>query len=901
MARTSLVAVALVSMVVGCGGGHPAAAPARPPSPGPVGPAPAIDPPAIDPLAVAPVAPADVRLPRAFRVESYAPSLVIDPAQPTFTGSIAIAGTLAAGTPAVWLHAERLTIDSAVATTATGDVPLRVWTDRAPGRVALTAAAPLPAGHVVITLRYRGALDEVDTAGTFRQQVAGAWYAFTQHEALYARRTFPCVDEPDAKVPWTLTLEVPAALVAASNAPIVSEEARGATRVVRFAATPPLPSYLVAFAVGPFDVVDAGTTRAGVPLRILALAGRAADAAFAARVTAPLVAGLEDWFGSAYPFAKLDAVAIPTTVGFGAMENPGLITYRESLLLMPADAPASRQRAYVGVGTHELAHQWFGDLVTPVWWDDLWLNESFASWLPAKVIAKVLPQFVQPLDAIEGRNSALDADSLATARRIRQPIASEDDILTAFDGITYGKGAAVLRMFDAYVGPERFQAGVRAYLAAHAGGNATAADFLAAIAAQAPELDVTAAMSSLLDQAGAPRVTATIDCAPGRAAVVLTQARYLPVGAAASTTQPVWRLPVCVLAEIGGARARQCTTLGAEPAVVEFARCPTWAWPNADGLGYYRGGVPAAAWPTLLAAAPRLDPAPRLALMSDLLAAVAAGDVDLGVVLPALPALVKRGTPPEQVLAARLVDGARPWVPAADRARFARWVARTFAGARGLGLTPRADEDTVRERLRGELVPLLAETGGDPALRKAAVAAAADWRRLPLATRAMVLWLAVRADPAIHDGLLAAFRAEPDRVARRDLTRALGGVADPARLGAALALTLDPAIDVRDAVEIIYVATSREDTRPVAEAFVRAHADELLARLPVQSRAGMIGWLTSGCDPASVADAQAFAEAKLAALPGARRRIDQSLERLRQCVARRALIEPAVAAWAHRL
>jgi hypothetical protein len=288
----------------------------------------------------------------------------------------------------------------------------------------------------------------------------------------------------------------------------------------------------------------------------------------------------------------------------------------------------------------------------------------------------------------------------------------------------------------------------------------------------------------------------------------------------------------------------------------------------------------------VLAAAPRLAPGPRLALLSDLIAAVAAGDVALDAALRALPAIVKRGTPPEQLLAARLVDGARPWVPAAARPRFARWVARTFAGARALGLTPRADDDVVRERQRGELVPLLAETGGDRALRTAAVAAARDWRRLPLATRAMVLWLAVRADPAVHDGLLAAFRDERDRVVRRDLARALGSVADPDRLAAALALTLDPAIDIRDSVDIIYAATTREDTRPTVEAFVRANADALLARLPVQLRSGMIGWLTSGCDAAAVADAQAFADAKLAALPGARRRIDQSLERLRQCVAR---------------
>ena len=844
------------------------------------------------------VIPTGVRLPRALAVESYAPTLTIDPAQPTFTGSIAIAGTLAGSTDVVWLHAEQVTIDGATALTAAGEErALTAIVDAAPGRLALRSATPLPAGRITITVRYRGTLDEVDTAGAFRQQVDGRWYAYTQHEALYARRTFPCVDEPDAKVPWTLTLEVPAALVAASNAPIASEELRGATRVVRFAATPPLPSYLTAFAVGPFDVVDAGVSSGGAPIRILALAGRSADAAFAASSTPKILAALERWFGSPYPYAKLDSVAIPSTVGFGAMENPGLVTYRESLLLMPSDAPPSRQRRYAGVGAHELAHQWFGNLVTPVWWDDLWLNESFASWLPDVILAELFPAWRAPTDVIENRNDALGADNLATARRIRQPIVTEDDVLGAFDGITYGKGAAILRMFAAHVGAERFQRGVRAYLAAHAHGNATAADFLAAIAGVAPELDVPAAMSTFLDQAGAPRVATTITCDGGRGAVALAQRRYLPTGAGATTATPRWSIPVCVLAGVGGTVERACAVMTEETATVPLTGCPTWAWPNADGLGYYRASLAPAQWTAVVAASKRLPPTARLAIASDLLAAVASGEVGVDVALAAVPTLVASGRRPELVLAAELVSGASRFVPASSRPRFERWVVKTFPMAVKLGLRSKPG-DLDGDRLRGALVPLVAEIGREPRLRKDAVARARTWRREPEATRGLILWLAVRADPSLADGLLAEFRTEPDRTLRGELARALGSVPDAARLDAALALTLDPTIDIRDSTTVLSAAIERDDTRPAVEAFVRAHADELLARLPQQRASGLVGWLTSSCDAAAIEPVRAFAEAKLAALPGARRRIDQSLEWLGQCAARRARDEPASAAWA---
>ncbi|MEZ4399141.1 MAG: M1 family metallopeptidase [Kofleriaceae bacterium] len=883
----AVACVAVVSGLVACGSAPPKP---TPPGGGSAG----------DAAARPPLTPPGLRLPATFQVDSYAPSLVIDPAQPTFAGTIEIAGRLTEASDVIWLHAERLTIDSATAATDAGPVTLAAATDLAPGRVALRAPGPMRAGKVVVTIRYHGALDPLDTAGTFRQEVDGSWYAFTQHESIYARRTFPCVDEPSAKVPWTLTLDVPAALVAASNTPVVTERVTGATRQVRFATTPPLPSYLVAFAVGPFDVVPAGATSGGAPIRILAIAGHGAEAAYAASVTGPVVAALERWFGMPYPYAKLDSVAIPTTVSFGAMENPGLITYREDLLELPADASASRRYRYAAVATHELAHQWFGDLVTPAWWDDIWLNESFATWLPPIILPEVVPAWAYPLQPVEDRSRTLAIDGLASVRAIRQPIREEGDILNAFDGITYGKGAAVLRMFEHEVGPARFQAGVRAYLAAHAHGTATVTDFLGAIAAAAPDLDITGGMPTFLDQPGAPELTVTTTCTAGRGEVTLTQRRYLPLGAPTPAAAQRWQIPVCVLAAVGrGGQQRQCARVADEAVTLAFTACPTWVWPNADGVGYYRTALTEPQWRAVLAAK-KLPAATRLAIIGDLLAAIEAGKVDLRVALDAIPAW-SRGTVPERLLAARLAASVEPWLPPGTESRYRTWLLRTFGADKALGLAPKAADDVYADRARETLVGLVAIAGQEPTLRRQAVDQIARWATLPATTRGLIARIAVDADPATHDALLAAFRATTDRRAREDLADALGSVEDPARLEAALALTLDPAIDIRDSVDLMWPATGSAATRPVLEAFVRAHADELIARLPPQMAVGMIGWLTASCDAASAPAARAFADAKLMRFPGAERQVKQAIERLTLCAARRQANQPAIDAWAKRL
>lgn len=887
----------LIVTAAACGGGGSRPTATNPPHPPPDRGS------AAEPVTAAPLTAPGLRLPGDFAVGSYAATLTIDPAQPTFTGAIEISGALASPQAVIWLHAEHLDLDSAVAETASQSYPLEAVTGVAPGRVALRASTPIPAGNLVIAIRYRGQLDPLDTAGTFRQQVDGDWYAFTQHESIYARRTFPCVDEPGSKVPWTLTLVVPSALTAVANAPAVTDTVEGSTRTVRFAATPPLPSYLIAFGVGPFDVVPAGTSSHGTPLRIIALKGRGADAAFAVSSTPKILDELERWFGTPYPYAKLDSMAIPATVGFGAMENAGLITYRESLILMPADASLARQRRYAGVAAHEIAHQWFGDLVTPAWWDDIWLNESFASWLPDKIIAKVFPSWWQPTDQVEQRAGALDADSLITARRIRQPIETEDDILTAFDGITYGKGASVLRMFEAQVGAAPFQAGVRAYLAAHANGNATAADFVAAIAAQAHDLDVTGGFGSFLDQAGAPRIAATLTCADGKGQVRLSQRRFVPLGAPAPTTAPTWTVPLCVKAGSGRDSASACGQLTGGEVVIELPRCATWVWPNTDGTGYYRSGLDAAQWRALITEGwAALDDRERLTAAGDLMAAVSAGDASVDLALDLVPKLVAARSRPFVSIALEAVENVRPWVPALDRPRFARWVKRTLGPrVKGLGFLPRAGETLDEQRVRAEVVPVVADVGEDARLRKAAAMLVTRWRTLPDDVRGMVLWIAVRANPSLHAGLLAEFRTETDRVLRGDLARALGAVPESTALGNALALLLDPAIDIRDSQNILWTAIGRDDTRGLARVFVTEHADDLIARLPPQSAAGLVNAITSRCDDSDAAGLRDFATDKFGQLPGARRRIDQAFERMAQCAAEKAATAPALTAWLRTL
>ena len=381
-----LIVVGLGLSIISCGPPQPAVTVAAPvvksetaaatPAPPPV------------PEGLAPPQPT-LRLPRNFLPTSYALRLELDPTKSGFEGSIQIAGNVSEKSLVLWLNARRLTVHKAVAQRAGQPDIVLAATPKGDDFLELRAPRALEAGAWTLAIDYAGEYDLINTTGVFKQTVGDASYVYTQFEAVYARRGFPCFDEPDSKVPWKLTLDVPAGLSAVTNAPQTAETPLdGGKKRVEFSQTKPLPSYLIAFGVGPFEFVDGGKTKRGTPVRVVTLAHRAADAAYAARTSAKLIDYLEEWFGSPYPYEKMDMLSIPITTGFGAMENAGLITYTETSILFDAKASKERQARWIGVASHELAHQWFGDLVTMDYWNYIWLNEGFASWMAPKIAAK---------------------------------------------------------------------------------------------------------------------------------------------------------------------------------------------------------------------------------------------------------------------------------------------------------------------------------------------------------------------------------------------------------------------------------------------------------------------------------------------------------------------------------
>ncbi|WNG40999.1 M1 family metallopeptidase [Archangium violaceum] len=890
--RASLV---LLATLTACGARQPvptpdssasapqAQAPATPARPGPVSPT--------------------LRLPTQVRPTGYTAALTLDPAQPTFQGVVDIDLEVKEAADAIWLLGRHLKLKEATLTV--DGKPVAVTQTKGNGDfLGFIPERTLQPGTAHLRIAYEGQISERETLGTFRAQDDGAWYAYTQFEALGARRVFPCFDEPGFKVPWQLTFHVPAGNVAVTNTPLVSEEpnANGGT-TWRFARTQPLPSYLIAFGVGPFDFLEAKPSgEKGVRTRIVTPKGRAVEGTYAAKVTPEILSHLEQYFGIPYPYEKLDVLSVP--LFGGAMEHPGLVTFNSGLILAkPGEDAINRQRGFYETQMHELGHQWFGDLVTMAWWDDLWLNEAFATWITPRTVEHAQPTWDAPVERVRDRSRALDTDSMVSARRIRQPIESEDDILNAFDGITYGKGAAVLAMTESWLGRDVFQRGVRRYLRAHAHGNATAKDFLDTLSAEAGK-DVSGVLGSFLDQGGAPLVSMRLDCSNKVPVVKLSQSRFLPVGSKGEAKQ-TWKVPLCVRYGSGSVVDRACTVMEGETAELPLTQaksCPSWLLPNADGAGYYRSALDAQMLGRLLSPESRgISRAERVALLGDVQALVSAGQMQAADALGLLPGLA--GEKDRQVFEAslELLDLLRPSTLSearlADRERFLR---DTYgARARALGFTPRANEDEDTRLMRASLLRLAGHQGADPKLVAEARKLTEKWLgdSKAIAPELVGITLSIAAahgDAALHTKLMTAMRAEKARKKREQILGALGSFREPSLVRENLKLLLEPGVDMREVFRLLFAAGWDVRTRDVAYAFVKENYDALAARLP-EAGVEMLAWSASAyCDPVHRQDAAAFFTERMARAPGGPRTLAQVLEGVDLCIAFKAAQGPGI-------
>jgi alanyl aminopeptidase len=851
-----------------------------------------------------------LRLPADTRPLAEAIELRIDPKQDRFSGAVDVDVQLDRARSTLWLHGKDMHVTAASVTPAGGAPIAATWQERHDsGIAALTLASVAPAGKARVHVAFDAPFGR-GQKGLYRTSEAGVSYAFTQFEAIAARLAFPCFDEPGFKIPFTTTLVVPADMQAIANTREVSRAAEGSAVRVTFAPTLPLPSYLVAFAVGPLDVVPVADVPPNavrsrpLPLRGIAPRGRGKDMAYAMAHTGEILAVLEQYFGIEYPWDKLDILAVPGKGG--AMENAGAITFGErSLLFDGATAPVSQRRGYVRVMAHELAHQWTGDLVTMAWWDDTWLNEAFATWIAAKAAQTWDPKMHADVSLMTGVQGAMGSDSLVSARAIRQPIASVHDIENAFDGITYQKGGGVLAMFERFAGEGAWQKGLHAYLSSHRFGNATADDFLDAENAAVGK-DVKTPFHSFLDRPGVPFLEVSSSCAGGKASLRVAQSRYLPLG---STGDPheTWDVPFC--AKVRGVST--CQMLTKADTTIELGEgkaCPVDFFPNADGAGYYRFGLPPADLAELRRHLGELSTREKIAYGSSLRSAFARATTPMKDVLPAVAPLALDAEPAVAEEPMSYVSQARDWLYATPLRAKAERYARDVYGpaARRLGWEPKKGESDETRALRTSVLSFLAMTGRDPAVRAEArrrglayVGAGKDWTLHPEAVDPNLTGLALavvgeEADRATWDGLRKLLASSVDETVRGRIAWALGSARDPELAAAGRALVLDPVLRDSEVLTPLYAQLSDPGARETAWTWVKDHYAAILERMP-QHHGGvqLVSTPRSFCDDTHARDVEAFFGPKIDGVEGGPRALASTLEDLRLCAARRTAQEPS--------
>ncbi|MGA8028089.1 MAG: M1 family metallopeptidase [Bryobacteraceae bacterium] len=855
--------------------------------------------------------PPTLRLPDTVAPTSYRVELTLDPAKDNFSGSIAIKVDVKQPLQTIWLNGTKINVQDASLTTGGKSLAAKAI----PGGddfIGLQFDSQVPTGAAEIKIRYTGAVRQQDSSGIFRMEDNGNKYIYTQFESTDARGAFPCFDEPSYKVPWQLTLNVPKQEDAISNTPPSKQETQGDRKIVTFKQTKPLPSYLVAFAVGTFDFVDAG--KAGknhVPVRIVTPKGHANEAKYSAEVTATILTRLEDYFGIPYPYEKSDEVAIPVTFGFGAMENAGMVTYGQTIILAnPARDTTNRQREYASVGAHELAHQWFGDLVTTAWWNDIWLNEAFATWTEQKILAEWKPEWKTRVEDVDSKLGAEGQDSLISARKIRQEIESKDDISNAFDSITYQKGAAVIGMFESWVGAAQFRKGVQDYLKQYAFRNATAPEFLDAVSSGSGK-NITAAFSTFLNQAGVPLVSVALDCGAGTPALHLKQSRFLPLGSKGSTDQ-LWQIPVCVRYGTGDTGESECTMM-TQPAsdwTLKAKGCPAWVQANDNAIGYYRvdyqGGLLSAL--TKGDVEHRLNAPERVDFMGNAESLTDAGKLPAGDALGLVA--IFHSDPERHVVQSALglaVSLNEHLVPDELRANYQRFLLNNFqARAHELGWAPKPEESDDVRLLRPSLVRDVATYGGDQDLAKQGRELADKWFSdhnsvNPNMVNAVLGTAAYYGDKTLFERFLTELEKTKDRQERERIIGAMGSFRDPAAIQAGMDALLSGKIPFLEGVFLLFSGQNSDATRKMPFDFLKAHFDEIVSKRPTGggfdfgSALPYVG--ASYCDEQSESDLKSFLEPRVDKFTGAPRVLKQVLEGIDVCIADKAAQEPSVVAF----
>ncbi len=848
-------------------------------------------------LSVSTPALAQSQLPRTVVPVSYDIRVEPDAAAMTFTGSETIEVDVKTATRTIVLNAADLNVH-----TATFDgAPAKVALDAAAQTLTVTLAKPATVGHHRLAFAWSGKIN-TSAAGLFAIDYPGQdgkpqRMLATQFEAPDARRFAPMWDEPAFKAKFTLSTVAPGGHTAYSNMPATSVVKMGDKRLYRFAPSPVMSSYLLFLGMGDVErkTVMAGKTEIGIITR----RGVIDQGDYALAAAKRLITYYNDYFGQPYPLPKLDMIAGPgSSQFFSAMENWGAIFYFEPTLLFDAKrGSVSSQQAIYTTVAHEIAHQWFGNLVTMRWWDDLWLNEGFASWMEDKATDDLVPEWNLSESVVSnGRETSMRLDATAATHPVIQKVETVDQISSAFDTITYQKGRAVITMLEAAVGPERFRDGVRRYMAKYRYGNTRTDQLWSEISAAAGR-PVAPFMNDFTLQGGVPLMTVgNLACAGGRTTATLSQTRF---GLDAASKAPqTWRVPVALAVLGGGSASTEVRGAAAQPTSV--AGCGTLIGNSGKG-GYYRVRYDTAAHSAIVRDYARLPLADQLGTLGDDLALGFSGDQDLARYFETLDAVRADADPLVWTLVsaqlARLGD-LYQGTPLGDRLR-AKTLVEMAPALERVGLEPRRGDGPLETNLREALVGQLGNAGDTrvtDAARRYVGQLGRDSSAIPPAIRGPILrTYAANATPAEWDALLALTRAETSPVVRNTYVDLLGLTGDPAL--AARALDLVKASDFTEPQRVSLLAAVATRHPDLAFDFATANADAVGAMLETSSRSSFIVQLAArSTNPATIGKVQAWAAKNLPA--SSRAPAERTVNAIRNRIAFADRLRPAVTRWA---
>jgi aminopeptidase N len=829
--------------------------------------------------------------------EHYTLWFAPDLAQATFRGRETIRVQLKTPATAITLHAAEIEFVEAVIEAAGSSQVARVTLDDKTETATLAVPKEIPAGAALIRIRYNGRLND-KLRGFYLSKANGRSYAVTQMEPTDGRRAFPSFDEPIYKATFEVSLMVDEGDTAISNGAQVSDMPgpEPGKHTVSFAPTPKMSTYLVAMIVG--DFVCRSGAADGTTIRVCSTPDKLGLTGFALEAAEQQLAFYNRYFGIKYPFGKLDILAVPDFAA-GAMENTGAITFRERLLLVdPERASLGTRKSVASIISHEIAHQWFGNLVTMKWWNDIWLNEGFATWIASRPIAEWRPEWKVELDDAADTQSALGLDALRTTRAIRIDVSTPDEINEVFDGIAYEKTAAVLRMVETFVGAEAFRKGISSYLSRFSYANAAGEDFWGEMTRVTGQ-PIDRIMKSYVEQPGAPALSVATSCVGSSTEINVSQTRF--VGTPGATPQPqAWTLPACFKAGNGQPR---CEILE-RPRQTFTAQGCSGVFANADSRGYYFTEYVPAAVRTLSSNVAALKPVERIGLLGDEWWMVRAGRHDIGVYLDLAGTLAADDTAAvTDALSNRLAFTGEYLVTSQQRPRYQAWIRERFGPAlAALGVPGDPSDADERQSRRAELLSLVALGGNDPAMQarahELAVGYMANPMSLPGTLAPTVLRVAAASgDAALYERYMAQLEktgSQPEEYYR--FFGALPFFSDPALVTRTLQFAVSPAVRTQDTAVLIGGLLGQPRSRDAAWGFVQAEWSTLTRKLGTfQGIPGIVGALGSFCATTAADQVKQFFAKH--PIPSAERTLQQAIERIDNCAALAARQAPALATW----